>query len=90
MPKSVGGITWPKHMHAQSQFCKVKIKVTPMLFISTICYSSFSMDKKRSLRNEKLKVNRDSETEEQRKERLKIRHEKKKTTTNSAWPLSKY
>ena len=28
--------------------------------------------KKRSLRNEKLTVNRDSETEEQRKERLRI------------------
>ena len=23
-PKSVGGFTWPKHMHAQSLFCKVK------------------------------------------------------------------
>ena len=32
--------------------------------------------KKCSLRNEKLKANRASETEEQRKERLRIRHEK--------------
>ena len=32
--------------------------------------------KKRSLRNEKLKANRASETEEQRKERLRIRREK--------------
>ena len=32
--------------------------------------------KKRSLRNEKLKANRASETEEQRKERLRIRHKK--------------
>ena len=31
--------------------------------------------KKRSLRNEKLKANRASETEEQRKERLRIRRE---------------
>ena len=31
---------------------------------------------KRSLRNEKLKANRASETEEQRKERLRIRREK--------------
>ena len=31
--------------------------------------------KKRSLRNEKLKANRASETEEQRKEILRIRHE---------------
>ena len=36
------------------------------------------MDEKeaRSLRNEKLKANRTSETEEQRKERLRIRREK--------------
>ena len=33
-------------------------------------------EKKRSLRNEKLKANRTSETEEQRKERLRIRSEK--------------
>ena len=33
-------------------------------------------EKKRSLRNEKLKANRTSETEEQRKERLWIRREK--------------
>ena len=33
-------------------------------------------EKKRSLRNEKLKANRNSETEEQRKERLRIRSEK--------------
>ena len=33
-------------------------------------------EKKRSLRNEKLKANRISETEEQRKERLRIRREK--------------
>ena len=33
-------------------------------------------EKKRSLRCEKLKAIRTSETEEQRKERLRIRHEK--------------
>ena len=33
-------------------------------------------EKKPSLRNEKLKANRTSETEEQRKERLRIRREK--------------
>ena len=33
-------------------------------------------EKMRSLRNEKLKANRTSDTEEQRKERLRIRHEK--------------
>ena len=33
-------------------------------------------EKKRSLRNEKLKANRTSETEEQRKEMLRIRREK--------------
>ena len=35
-------------------------------------------EKKRSLRNEKLKANRTSETEEQRKERLWIREDVKK------------
>ena len=34
------------------------------------------MDKKSSLRNEKLKANRVSETKEQRKQRLRIRREK--------------
>ena len=33
-------------------------------------------EKKRSLINEKLKANRTSETEEQRKERLRVRREK--------------
>ena len=61
-------------------------------------------EKKRSLGNEKLKADRTSETEEQRKERLRIRREKdrarrrtkgkkrspdKTITRNSVWPLSK-
>ena len=61
-------------------------------------------EKKRSLRNEKLKAYRTSETEEQRKERLRIRREKYRArrrtkgkkgrqtqtiTRNSAWPLPK-
>ena len=58
-------------------------------------------EKKHSLRNEKLKANRTSETEEQRKERLRIKHEKDRElrerkgrqtqtiTRNSARPLSK-
>ena len=36
------------------------------------------MKKKSSLRNEKIKANRASETEEQRKERLRIRRENEK------------
>ena len=27
MPKCVGKMTWPKHAHAQSQFCAVKINL---------------------------------------------------------------
>ena len=61
-------------------------------------------EKKHPLRNEKLKANRTSETEEQRKERLRIRREKieregelrerkgrqtQTITRNSASPLSK-
>ena len=56
-------------------------------------------EKKRSLRNEKLKADRTSGTEEQRKESLRIRREKDRArrrskgrqtqtiTRNSAWPL---
>ena len=58
------------------RFGQLKMTVTPILFISTIHYSSFSMDKKKkkkhSRRNEKLKENRASETEEEMKERLRI------------------
>ena len=61
-------------------------------------------EKKRSLRNEKLKADRTSETEEQRKVSLMIRREKEERkgelrerkgrqtqtiTRNSTWPLSK-
>ena len=61
-------------------------------------------EKKSSLRNEKLKANRTSETEEQRKERLRIRREKDRVTRRtkrkksspdtddyekSTWPFSK-
>ena len=37
------------------------------------CVDKKETEKKHSLRNEKLKANRTSETEEQRKERLRIR-----------------
>ena len=40
--------------------------------------------KKRSLRNEKLKANRATETEEQRKERLRIRRENEKIENRQA------
>ena len=33
----VGGITWPKNAHAQSQFGAVNRPVTPILLISTTC-----------------------------------------------------
>ena len=37
MPKCVGGITWPKHAHAQNQFWAVKTDLlTPVLCIYTI------------------------------------------------------
>ena len=39
--------------------------------------------KKRSLRNEKLRVNRASKTEEQRKERLRIEDKTQKTTLST-------
>ena len=61
-PKSVGGITWAKHAHAQSHYWAVK---------SDQCHPYYSFrlyaraalawtEEKRSLRNEKLKANRAS------------------------------
>ena len=47
--KCVGGITWPKNTHAQSQFGVVNRLVTPVLLISTIRSSSFSMDEKEAI-----------------------------------------
>ena len=57
--------------------------VTPVLFISTIRVALAWTKRKHLLRNEKLKANRASETEEQmkerqRKERLSIRRENEK------------
>ena len=54
--------------------------MTPVLFVSYTLELSMDekeAEKKRSLRNEKLKANRisETETEEQRKERRRIRHE---------------
>ena len=43
-------------------------------------------EKKRSLRNEKLKANRTLETEEQRKERLRIRRENESEKENCGDP----
>ena len=45
--------------------------------------------KTRSLRNEKLKVNRASETEEQRRERLRIRCEKDRARRTKKLPEEK-
>ena len=44
--------------------------------------------KKRSLRNEKLKANRATETEEQRKERLRIRRENEKIENHEKQDLA--
>ena len=62
------------HAHAQSLLGAIK-PVTPVLFISytPLAWTKKEAEKKRSLRNEKLKANTTSETEEQRKERLRIR-----------------
>ena len=63
--------------------------MTPLLFISY----SFSMDekeagKKRSLRNEKLKANRTSETEEQRIRRSKGKKRSPDTDDNEKQRLA--
>ena len=91
-PKCVSGITWAKHAHAQSQFGAVKTDPwNPCYSLQLYARAALAgTKKKRSLRNEKLKANRASVTEEQRKEMLRIRHENKKTENheNSACPLS--
>ena len=65
----VGGITWLTRM--LKVFLGAVKPVTPVLFISytlELCMDEKEAEKKRSLKNEKLKANRTSETEEQRKE----------------------
>ena len=74
----VGGITWPTRM-LKVIFGRLKLTCDTRVIDFDYVQSSFSMTKKkRSLRNEKLKANRASETEEQRKERLRIRCENEK------------
>ena len=90
MPKCLGGITWPEHTHAQSQFGAVKTDLRHPCY-SFRLYTRAALawrKKKRSLRNEKLKANRASETEEQRKERLRIRRENKKTENHEKQSLT--
>ena len=64
------------HAHAQSLLGAVTPALFIALFIGALAWTKKKLKKKRSLRNEKLKANRTSETEEQRKESLRIRHEK--------------
>ena len=67
------------------------LKVNPCYLFRLYARAALAWTKKkRSRTNEKLKANRASETEEQRKERLRTRLENEKTTRNSAWSLSKY
>ena len=78
MLKCVGVITRPKHAHAKSQFWAVKTDLQHPHH-SYLLYTRAALawtENKSSLRNEKLKANRDSETEEQIKERLRIRRDK--------------
>ena len=67
-----------KHVHAQSQFRAVKRdRVIHYNYYARVALAWTK--KKRPLRNETLKSNRASVTEEQLKEMLKIRRENKKT-----------
>ena len=80
VPKCIGDITWPKHVHDQSQFWAVKTDLRHLcysfrLYARTVLALA---EKKRSLKNGKHKANRASETEERRKERLKIGRKKDK------------
>ena len=68
---------WPKHAHAQSQIWAVKTDLRhPCYSFQLYARAAFAWTKKkRSLRNGKLKANRASETEELRKERLRVGRE---------------
>ena len=67
--KSVGGIVWPKHAHAQSKFGAVKTDLWHPRYSFRLCSRTAlaCTKKKRSLRNGKLKVNISSETEDRGK-----------------------
>ena len=77
----VGRITWTKHAHAQSQVlgCFKTELWHPRYSFRLYARAALAWTKKKcSLRNEKLKANRASETEEQIKERLRIRSKNEK------------
>ena len=61
-PKSVGGITWAKRAHAQSQYRAVKSdQLHPYYSFRLYARAALAWtEEKRSLRNEKLKANRAS------------------------------
>ena len=70
-----------KHAHAQSQFGRLKQTCdTRVIHYNYYARAALAWTKKKhSLRYEKLKANRASVIEEQRKEMLRIRRESKKT-----------
>ena len=83
---SVGPVRSEEYTHPPSglRVCGATPRFTAAVKISS------RIVEKRSLRNEKLKANRASSTEEQRKQRLRIRREKeRKTKRISAWLFSK-
>ena len=64
----MGGITWPKTPHAQSQFGGVNRPVTPVLFISTTVYARAALAwmKKKPNKNVHLEMRNLKQTELQR------------------------
>ena len=77
--KCVGGITWPKSAHAQIWAVKTALWHPCYSFRLYARAVLAWTKKKRSFKNGKLKAKRASETEEQRKERLRIGREKDRT-----------
>ena len=64
--KSVGGITWPKNAHAQSQLGAVNRSVTPVLFISTNARAALAWMKKKPNKNVHLEMRNLKQMELQR------------------------
>ena len=84
MSPTLGCSTWAEHTH-QSQFGQLKPTCDTHIILlyarAPIAWTK-KKPKKCSLRNEKLKENRASETEELRNERLRIRREKDREPKN--------
>ena len=74
MPKCIGGITWPNHAHLKPT-CDTRI-IHLLCARAALAWTKTTKITFTLKTRQTLKANRASETEGQRKERLRIRREK--------------